>query len=160
MDNAASLEVHVTRPIGLKHPSDEVLRTAIQAALEHHGRHSARIGVAIVNDEEMATAHETYLADSGTTDVITFDMSDEQSDDIEGELMICLDVARRESARRGHSVEAELVLYVVHGVLHLLGYDDTTDESFAAIHAMENELLESLGFGRVFDRDGAGDTHQ
>lgn len=158
MDSAASLELHVTRPIGLEHPNDEVIRNAIEAVLNRHGRRTARIGVAIVDDEEMAAAHQQYLNEPGTTDVITFDLSDDESDDVEGELMVCIDVARREAESRGHGIAAELVLYVVHGLLHLLGYDDKTDEGFARIHAMEDELMESLGFGRVFERDGAGDA--
>ncbi len=69
---------------------------------------------------------------------------------IEGEIVISLDTASREADRRKHSLEAELALYAVHGTLHLLGYDDQDEEKAARMHAVEDEVLVSVGLGRVY----------
>lgn len=69
---------------------------------------------------------------------------------IEGEIVISLDAAAREADSRKHSLEAELSLYAVHGTLHLLGYDDQDEQKAARMHAVEDEVLASVGLGRVY----------
>lgn len=116
----------------------------------------------IIDDERMASMHVEFSNVEGTTDVLTFDLRDEPFDarslvevgepiaGVEGEIYICLDEARRRAAERSHSVERELLLYITHGLLHLVGYDDHRDEDYAAMHAREDMILESLGVGAVF----------
>jgi len=114
------------------------------------------LSVVIIADDVMAELHEQHCGVPGTTDVITFDLADEPpgapeaTDAIDGELYVCLDEARRVAKRRGHPVQHELLLYITHGVLHLLGYDDHDPRQYDAMHAREDELLESIGIGPVF----------
>jgi probable rRNA maturation factor len=80
---------------------------------------------------------------------------------VEADLYVCVDVARREAAARGHSIEREILLYAVHGTLHACGYRDDTEAAAAAIHAEEDRILSAGGFGSVYARrvaDGASDT--
>ena len=58
--------------------------------------------------------------------------------------------AKRSSAQRGTDVAAELLLYALHGTLHLCGYDDRSRAGFERMHAREDELLVALGVGPVF----------
>lgn len=110
--------------------------------------------MAIVDDAHMAELNEAHLAHQGPTDVLTFDLRDsENSPRIEGQIVISIDTARREAAERGHSLEAELALYAIHGTLHLLGHDDHDAAEAAAMHKLEDELLTSLGMGATFSRD-------
>ncbi|MCA9280265.1 MAG: rRNA maturation RNase YbeY, partial [Phycisphaerales bacterium] len=114
----------------------------------------------LVADTEMAAAHEQYSNVPGTTDVLTFDMSENDNGacDLDVDLLICVDEACRQVAQRGHPVTHELTLYIVHGVLHCLGFDDHTDEDARAIHAEEDRVLSAIGIGRVYsgEREGAG----
>lgn len=117
----------------------------------------------IVADAEMAAAHEKYSGIPGTTDVLTFDLRDEPSsgDPLDVDLWICADEARRNAAERGFPVERELLLYIVHGVLHCLGFDDHDEAAHRAMHAEEDRILEAIGVGATFGRpagDDAGDA--
>jgi probable rRNA maturation factor len=135
---------------------DKRLKDVITAALRRHDAASARITVAVVDDARIADLNHTHLQHAGPTDVLTFDLRDEPADEgehapaIEGEIVISLDTAEREASARGHSAEAELALYAVHGALHLLGYDDQTEVDAARMHAVEDEILVSVGLGSVF----------
>jgi probable rRNA maturation factor len=109
-----------------------------------------------VDDAEMAVAHERYSGIPGTTDVLTFDLrepgeSAAEPAQMDVDLYVCVDEARRQAAGRGHAVERELLLYIVHGVLHCLGEDDHDDATYARMHAREDEVLQAIGVGRVFD---------
>lgn len=113
------------------------------------------VRVRLVGDAEMADAHERYCGVSGTTDVITFDLAEGGSaggEPLDVDLMVCVDEARRQAERRGHSVETELALYTLHGVLHALGYDDLDDASYERMHAREDEMFRRLGLGAAFGR--------
>ncbi len=97
--------------------------------------------------------NKRWLGHNGPTDVITFDLSDGpagQGGRAVGQVNVCWPVARREAARRGVKPAAELLLYVVHGVLHLLGYDDGDPAEAARMHRKEDELLRELGYGAVY----------
>lgn len=90
------------------------------------------------------------------TDVLAFDLGCARRQGwLDGEIVLCADIARREAARRGGALaaaRAELALYLVHGLLHLAGYDDHTPRGFQRMHQREDELLNKLGWGPVFRR--------
>ncbi len=106
----------------------------------------------------MAALHKRFLGVSGPTDVLSFDLgSDLESRYIEGEVVVCTDVAKRRTLRAGHALQAargELALYVVHGILHLAGYDDHDPADFQRMHKREDEILNELGLGPVFLQGG------
>ncbi len=119
---------------------------------------TGEVRVRVVGDSAMAAAHERYSGVAGTTDVLTFDLR--SAGEREGEpnrmdvdVLVCLDEARRQTALRGHLLEHEILLYIVHGVLHCLGHDDHDDAAFARMHALEDEVLTAIGVGPIF---GAG----
>lgn len=111
---------------------------------------SGEIRARIVHDDEMARAHEQHCNAPGTTDVITFDLRDDPTDALDTDIFLCLDEAQRQAALRNHPVERELLLYIVHAILHCLGHDDHDDESFQLMHAREDEILAALGIGTTF----------
>jgi len=116
---------------------------------------TGRVGLVVVADDEMAELHETWKNVPGTTDVLTFDLSDDDApaDTVEGDIVVCIDEARRQAQTRGHTLRHEALLYAVHGLLHLLGEDDQDPDSFARMHRREDEILTSLGVGPIFDRE-------
>jgi len=99
------------------------------------------LSIAFVHDDSMTEVNEQYLQHEGTTDIITFDYTEENSDIVEGELVICVDQAKRQA--RDYKVELanELARLVFHGLLHLAGYDDITDDLQKKMTEKENELL-------------------
>lgn len=116
---------------------------------------SGTINLLIVNDERMAELHMTFSGVEGTTDVLTFDLRDDPAAAVEGDLVICLDTARREAQARGHDTRLEALLYALHGVLHLLGYDDHAPAARAKMHRAEDHLLGQVGLGPVYARAAA-----
>ena len=106
-----------------------------------------------MGDDEMASSHMRHMGVPGTTDVITFDLAEGRAASGEGldvDLLICVDEAERQSARRGIDRRRELLLYALHGVLHCLGYDDTDEQASAAMHRMEDQTLSAIGLGPIF----------
>lgn len=121
------------------------------------GVRNGRLGLRIVDDREMASLHERYSKLPGTTDVLTFDLRDDPADPIEGDIVICLDEARRQARARGHDTRDEALLYAVHGLLHLLGEDDHEEADYQRMHRREDELLQRIGLGPVFARGESED---
>ena len=116
---------------------------------------AATISLVLVDDAEMGDLHKQYKNVRGTTDVLTFDLRDDPADatqPVEGDIVLCLDEAARQARTRGHDTRTELLLYALHGLLHLLGFDDTTPRAFRKMHAKEDELLRAAGFGNVFEK--------
>ena len=113
---------------------------------------AGRLNLALVDDRTMERLHEQYCGVRGTTDVLTFDLRDSPDELLEGDLALCVDEAARQGAQHGHPARVELLLYAVHGLLHLLGHDDRDPRAAAAMHRREDELLRAAGVGAVFDR--------
>jgi len=116
-----------------------------------------RLALAVVGDEQMTELHARYRGEPGTTDVLTFDLRDEPGQDdqpIEGDIVICLDEAARQANQRGHDTRLEVLLYAVHGLMHLLGEDDHDETGYQKMHRREDELLTRAGLGPVFGLDG------
>jgi probable rRNA maturation factor len=118
-----------------------LLRRVAGHAAAAEGFARGQLSVAIVGARRMASLHRQYLGVDGPTDVLTFDLGcDRPHGRLEGEIVLCAAVARRQRAWR-----AELALYLVHGILHLAGYDDQTTSGARRMHARESELLRELG---------------
>src|SRR4029079_18930677 len=102
------------------------LRAAARAVLDGEAVADAAVSLAFVDNATLHRLNKQFLDHDEPTDVITFPLSGAGAKTLEGELVIGVEVAREAAAERGHAVGVELALYVVHGVLHLCGYDDTT----------------------------------
>jgi probable rRNA maturation factor len=110
---------------------------------------TGEIRARLVDDETMKTAHARWLGVAETTDVLTFDLADSDGM-LDVDLLICADEARRQAEARGLPLERELLLYLIHGVLHCLGHDDHDEAGAARMHAEEDRLLEAAGIGATF----------
>ncbi len=108
----------------------------------------AEISIAVVDDRQMRELNQRYLQHDYTTDVLSFRLDEAEHPGpeavLEGELIICCDTARRAAEECGWSVADELLLYVLHGGLHLVGHDDATDEERGAMRGVERNYLERL----------------
>lgn len=127
------------------------LRRACREALSEEGVVSGRLEVAIVNAPRMCELHEQWMGDASPTDVLTFDLRDKPiKTSVDGQLILCETVARAEARRLGGDWRHELLLYAVHGCLHLCGYDDRRRADSTRMHRREDEILSALGYGAVY----------
>jgi probable rRNA maturation factor len=106
----------------------------------------AELSLAVVDVEEMAELNTGYRGKEGPTDVLSFGCDDPCPVDGDepitlGDVVVAPEIARRQAEELGHTVEQELNLLVVHGILHMLGYEHDTDEGAAVMRAREEALL-------------------
>lgn len=134
-------------------PGVGALRARVLEALGVLGC-TGEVRVRIVGDAQMRDLHMQHKNQDCTTDVLTFDLRDNpEAPALDTDITVCLDEARRQSAQRGTSVEGELILYTVHGVLHCTGHDDRDEQSARLMHAREDEVLTKIGVGAVFSAE-------
>jgi rRNA maturation RNase YbeY len=116
----------------------------------------AELSVALVGNARMAALHQQFMAISGPTDVLTFELDyDPRGRVTAGEVVVCVPHALREARRRRRPPRDEVLLYALHGMLHLCGYDDRTARDFARMHRREDQILDELGVGAVFATETA-----
>jgi probable rRNA maturation factor len=109
------------------------------------------VSVSVVSDPEIRRLHRRWLRADRATDVVSWPLSGPDDPVLRGCVAVSRDTAAREAARRGHSPYHELVLYVVHGVLHLEGHDDHAAADRERMRRAERERLVALGLPPVFD---------
>jgi probable rRNA maturation factor len=119
------------------------VRRAVQLTAAHCSFPSGTIDVAIVDDAQSKEVNVRHLQHDWETDVISFPYHAEQGQ-LEGELVISWETAWRESQSQRWPAITELVLYAIHGTLHLTGMDDATPSQRAAMRSAEKELLAAL----------------
>jgi len=137
---AIAWTARVRRPRGL---SDARIRRAAELALEHGGRVGEGLSIVFVDDPTLAAMHAEWLADPTPTDVISFDLGAGDGGPM-GELYVSTERARAVARRRGLDVVREHLLYVVHGALHLCGYDDREPRDRARMRRAERTVLARL----------------
>jgi probable rRNA maturation factor len=102
----------------------------------------------MVNDAEMARLNRRFRGKAGPTNVLSFQIEVPAGVDTPhlGDIVICADVIRREAREQGKRVQAHWCHMVVHGVLHLLGYDHENERDGAIMERKETAILSRLGF--------------
>ncbi len=113
---------------------------AVQHSLQLHQRQRtdlrklSEIFIWLISDRRMALLHRKFFGQSGPTDVMTFQ---------HGEIFISVDTARRQARAFGNSLLRELKLYIVHGLLHLHGFDDQTRAEARKMKNAQEKILHS-----------------
>lgn len=119
----------------------KVAKAALAECLHHSddGKFALKaldeVDVAVVSDEVIAEVHLDFMSIPGATDVITFE---------HGEIVISAETAVGYAKEHGHTVDEELALYIVHGLLHLNGYDDTTSAAKKRMFAVQDKVWEKV----------------
>jgi probable rRNA maturation factor len=121
------------------------MRAIVRTVLEGEEELDAEISLAFVDNPTIHQLNKRYLDHDEPTDVLSFTLSAAGARKLEGELVIGAEVARAQAETRGHSVDAELALYVIHGLLHLCGFDDTSERAAAQMRERERHYLRQLG---------------
>jgi probable rRNA maturation factor len=116
------------------------IRRAILALLEDAGVAEAQVNVAVVDDSAIARLHQQFLGDPQPTDVLSF-LLERSSNGLEGEVVVSAETAQTCAPRYHCTATDELLRYVIHGTLHLVGYDDATPRKRAAMKKREGKYL-------------------
>jgi probable rRNA maturation factor len=127
-----------------------LLKAAGEAAMRHaRCPRGAELEVALTSDAVIRRINQKFLGRGGATDVLAFPYGDEVGRRVMGEVLISVERARAQARRVGWPVRCEVALLLIHGVLHLSGYDDHTSSGAARMRASERAIL-----GRVCPRRG------
>jgi probable rRNA maturation factor len=126
-------------------PIDRVrMRQAVLTVLEGEGESDADISLAFVDNQTTQQLNQRYLQHDEPADVLSFPLSESKTQRLSGELVIGAELAQVQAIARGHDVQAELALYVIHGLLHLCGYDDKTAGETNKMRERERYYLQQL----------------
>ena len=148
---------------------DELIRVAT-LTLQSEGVVQAEISVALVDDPAIHRLNRDYLQHDYPTDVISFLLDSGTADPrgvthsavegrrgfgkwLAGDVMLSGDTAVREAQEYGWEPKSEVCLYLIHGLLHLCGYDDLTDEEQSIMRSRERDLLRELGWEPRYAED-------
>jgi probable rRNA maturation factor len=110
----------------------------------------AELEISLVDEAEMTRLHEEWMDEAGPTDVLSFPMDElrpnelSENDEVPvvlGDVVICPDVARKQGDTAGHGMEQELRILLVHGILHLLGFDHLEPEEEAEMFALQGKIV-------------------
>ena len=139
------------------------VKGAAAAVLSAEDRADAHLSVAVVDDPFIADLHERFSGIPGATDVLAFPLGDDGHSHgssgpppLLGEVVVSVDTAAREARERGLTTERELLLYVMHGTLHLLGYDDHDPQERTRMHSRQEQLLEAFMSGTTSLSESGG----
>jgi probable rRNA maturation factor len=135
-----NIAIHITNRQKVLPVDRRRMRRAVQSILRDAEIAQAEISIAIVDDPTIARLHQQFLDDPEPTDVLSF-VLEQSTQRLEGEVVVSADTARAYAVKHKSTPDVELLLYVIHGTLHLVGYDDATPRHRAAMRQNERKYL-------------------
>ncbi len=147
-----NITVQITKNFDSLNLNATKLKKLVKAVCNRFKLRKAAVSIAIVNDAEIRKVNKRFCNRGSSTDCLSFDLSDDDTDSAKSfELIVNAERAVRQADIRGHSGQAELALYVTHALLHNLGFDDSDPKLAKQMHDTEDEILQQLGFGIVYN---------
>jgi probable rRNA maturation factor len=128
------------------------IKRAVKEVLRKEGR-DARLSIVLVDNSRIKELNKQYFNSDEVTDVISFPLSNNKNS-LSGEVIVSVETAVDTAGKRNISVEGEIVLYILHGILHLLGYDDGNEGDARVMHEEESKILKTLGYNVPRVEDG------
>ena len=125
------------------------LENMLRSVCQRFSCRQATISTAILNDREIRKLNSRFLGSETVTDVISFDVSEAGWNYFD--LAVNAEMAASQAQSRGHKAEAELALYVLHGLLHNLGFDDKDVQQAEKMHKTEDDILQKSGYDVVYN---------
>lgn len=144
-----TVDVQRIMPAG---PADNQFQEWIEIIMVAEKKPDTELTVRIVDETESAALNEEYRNKTGSTNVLSFpfECPDEVELNLLGDLVICAPVVEREAKQQGKQSQAHWAHMLVHGVLHLLGYDHIEDQDAEKMEAREVEIMALLGFSNPY----------
>lgn len=141
------------KDLNLEKDLENLIREVLK--LENVDEKKCEISISFVDEEKIQELNRDFRSIDRVTDVLSFPIEDFFNEDREtllekpylmlGDVVICLDVARRQAEELGHSFEREIMYLTCHSILHLLGYDHMEDNDKKIMRAKEKEVMKNLG---------------
>ena len=140
-------------------PEEPDIRRCIETVIkEEHITDDVELTVRIVDEDEIASLNQTYRNKTGSTNILSFpfeittdiDMSDVLNTRLLGDLVVASPVVIREATEQGKTEAAHWAHMLVHGTLHLLGYDHQQDEDAEKMEHREITILKTLGYSNPY----------
>jgi probable rRNA maturation factor len=128
------------------------LKEGVKAVMEGEGIKNAAVTVAVLDDAAIHQLNRRYLQHDYPTDVLTFPLSENPAH-LEGDIVLSAEYAAREAQQFGWSAQDEMLLYTIHGALHLAGYDDRDPVDKSAMRDKERQYLAHFGLSPEYDDD-------
>ena len=124
----------------------ERIKLLCEKIIEDFQIRSGRLGIVLVDDDTIRQYNRDFLAHDYVTDVISFPIEQRLGEaHLEAEILACTQVAQQRASEFGWTQEEEILLYIVHGILHVVGFDDTTTENRTEMRLKEREYLARIG---------------
>ena len=141
------MNIEITNLASIK--CDEAqLKDVARYCLDKLGMHpDCELSISLVEESEMSSLHMQWMDEKGPTDVLSFPMDElkpnsaAQGPGVLGDIVLCPSFAEAQATKAGHSLQDELELLTVHGVLHLLGFDHRESEEERVMFSMQDEYL-------------------
>ena len=132
------------------HPRYRVHRREVtllaRAVLSGERKKQAEMNIVFLDDKDIISLNADFLHHSHTTDVLSFTLSESKSKILEGEVYVNLDQARRQAPRFHATIRSEVARLIIHGILHLTGYDDGTRRQKDLMTKKENHYLQKMKY--------------
>lgn len=143
------MEIHIRNKcksnIITTHRLKKITTNVLKVVLEERSRPNAEISVVFTDDGEMRNLNRNFRGVNKSTDVLAFPINDGRfasiNPDTLGDIVISVPKARDQAQTKDHSLERELSVLLIHGLLHLLGFDHETDKDAAVMQEQEQECL-------------------
>ena len=140
------IEIDVVNRQVCQQVDSQRLVKATRHVLQSHGVTSGQVSIAILDNQMIRELNLEFLDHDEATDVLSF-LLEREGDMLEGEIVVSAEMAADQAGQHGWPAENELLLYVVHGALHLVGLDDKQPESVEQMRSAEHRVCEWLGIG-------------
>jgi len=128
------------------------IKRAVKEVLSKKGK-DARLSIVLVDNSRIKELNKQYFNSDEVTDVISFPLNDNMNF-LSGEIIVSVETAVDVAGKRNISIEGEIVLYIIHGILHLLGFDDGNEGDASVMHEEEYKTLKALGYNIPRVEDG------
>lgn len=154
MNHIIDLQIACEKPLPIP---EEQLIAWISLTLDEHGQ-ERELTLRLVDTDEISALNSTYRKKEGPTNVLAFPGDLPEHVDLDcsflGDVIVCPAVLEIESKEQDRLLEAHWAHIVIHGVLHLLGYDHYEEPDTIKMQAMETQLLARLGFPNPYQHEG------
>ncbi len=141
---AIQVEIHTDE--GVRFAPSSLLKRVVRRIAEDYHWHDGQISIAIVSDKTIHGVNRKYLNHDYPTDVISFDLTD-NDELLEGEIIASVETADRVGPEHQSSGDAELLLYVIHGMLHIIGLNDKEPDEIRLMRETEAFYVDQFASG-------------
>ena len=128
-------------------PDEQSIKRWVGAVIDSN-QGDTELSVRIVDEPEGKLLNETYRGASGATNVLSFPFENQTPEALPliGDIVVCAPIVQREAKQQNKDLNAHWAHMIIHGVLHLLGYDHQNDSEAAVMEGLETEIMQKLGF--------------